>query len=234
MGRTNFYEFPDKVCFNGRFFSSYFLEYLTATYRAIQDDDSARPMISYHHVNTGHVGYDGDRIRNIDSSLAEFFMKMAYNPHTVTIVLSDHGHTRTTYGKSFEGRMELFDPLFFMVLPYNVARLLGQHRVAALVENQHRLFTTADIHRALMSLHNPAKSQSRDSRVAGIFAVLPTNRTCADIPLLPLSRCKCEGWGEDVASNSPKLKWLAEYALGQLNNAIQKQYMKGKDLFVCF
>ena len=99
-----------------------------------------KPMISYHHFNTGHVSGTGDRIRNMDSALSEFLIKMAYNPYTVTIVLSDHGHTRTDYSKTFEGRLELFDPMFFMVLPYHAAKLLGQRRVAALVENQGRLF----------------------------------------------------------------------------------------------
>ena len=225
--RTNVYDHPDKVCFNGQFFSSYYLDYLASLYRAIQDNVSAKPMISYHHFNTGHVSGTGDRIRNMDSALSEFLIKMAYNPYTVTIVLSDHGHTRTDYSKTFEGRLELFDPMFFMVLPYHAAKLLGQRRVAALVENQGRLFTTADVYRALMSLHDPIKSRSRDPRLSGLFAVLPANRTCADLPLMPLARCKCEGWDEAVSDNSPKHKWLAEFALGQLNNAIQQQFMKG-------
>ena len=227
-GKTNIYEDPDKVCLNGKFFSSYFLDYIASLYEEIQHNDDAAPMISYTHFNIGHVGFGGDRIRNIDSSLAEFLTRMAYNPYTVTVLLSDHGHTRTRFAKTFEGRLELYDPLLFTVLPYYATKLLGRDRVAALVENQERLFTTADIYQALMSLHDPLKSESRDPKVAGIFAILPGNRSCADLPLMPLTRCKCEGWDEEVATdNLPKHKWLAEFALGQLNNAIQEQYMKG-------
>ena len=96
------------------------------------------------------------------------------------------------------------------------------------MENERRLFTTLDIHRMLMALNNPVKMQSDDYQVNGILSVLPSNRTCKNLPLTPLTRCKCEGWDQKVEDNSQKHVWLAEFAVGQLNNMIQEQFMKGK------
>ena len=72
-----------------------------------------------------------------------------------------------------------------------------------------------------MSLHNPQTRNSRDYLVTGIFSEMPANRTCADLFMLPLTRCKCEDDAEDH-------KWLAEAAVGYMNDAIQRQYEKGE------
>ena len=117
----------------------------------------------------------------------------------------------------------------FVILPENVAKLLGKNRVQSLVENQRRLFTTLDIHRMLMALNNPVKLRSNDYLVNGIFSVLPSNRSCEKLPLTPLTRCKCEGWDQKVEDNSQKHVWLAEFAIGELNNLMQQQFMKGNE-----
>lgn len=100
----------------------------------------------------------------------------------------------------------------------------------ALVENQRRLFTFLDVHRVLMSLNDPEKMLSQNNSEDGIFAVLPANRTCADLSLMPLTLCKCEDFDRynSVEYNSDSHKWLAEFALGTLNDAIQKQHMGNK------
>lgn len=116
-----------------------------------------------------------------------------------------------------------------MVIPGGVEKILGKERMTALVKNQRRLFTFLDVHRALMSLKDPVKMFSRNT--SGIFAVLPENRTCANLNLMPLTLCKCEDFDRynSVKDNSDSHKWLAEFALGTLNNAIQKQHMGGKN-----
>ena len=222
--QTNPYDMPDKICLNGQFFEKYFLDYITAMLTSVGRGNSA-PVIAYQHLNTAHTPY-GKRIINLDGILANYFNKMARDRNTLTIVLADHGHTRTSYAETLEGRFELFNPIMFVIVPHHVARLLGKERMAALVENQKRLFTTADIHKALMTLHD--KTPSSDYRTSGIFATISGNRTCADLPLLPLTRCKCDGWDQTVADNAPKHKWLAERALGNINNNIQEQFTKGE------
>ncbi|KAJ7387803.1 ligand-gated sodium channel [Desmophyllum pertusum] len=70
---------------------------------------------------------------------------------------------------------------------------------------------------------------SQDFSETGIFSVIPANRTCADLYMLLLTRCKCEGFDEEghIKDNAKNQKWLAEFALGTLNDAIQKQYVGG-------
>ncbi|XP_048582314.1 uncharacterized protein LOC5511332 [Nematostella vectensis] len=224
-GRTNPYDYPSEICFNGLHYSKYFFRYIALLTREITQDPNAAPLISYQHFNTGHTP-TGTRVTNDDEPLAQFLNAMANDPNTLTIVLSDHGHTRTSYASTDEGQNELYSPFLFMVLPNHVASLLGKQRVEALVKNQQRIFTTLDLHKALMSLHSTDKPSS-DYKQAGIFAKIPADRTCSDLPLSPLARCRCEGWDETAEENSPRIKWLAEFAVGTLNDLIQEQYVKG-------
>ena len=198
----------------------------TPLVRSVLKNKDSLPLLHYLHLETGHTS-TGTRIRNDDLGLADYVRHLARDPNTLTIFLSDHGHTRTDFAQTIEGRFELSNPLMFVILPENVAATLGKDKVRSLVENQRRLFTTLDIHRMLMALNNPVKMKSEDYRINGILSVLPRNRTCENLPLTPLTRCKCEGWDQKVEDNSQKHVWLAEFAIGQLNNMIQEQFMKG-------
>ena len=227
-GRTNHYDDPAKMCLNGQFFSWYFMDYITKVYTALQSDEKAKPLLSYMHFNTGHE-MTGTRMVNLDANLAKFFVDMATFPNTLTVIFADHGNTMTPFSYTEEGRRELFDPHFFMIVPDGVKEKLGPQRMAALVTNQKRLFMLQDVHKALMSLHDPEKMNSQDFSQTGVFSVIPLNRTCADLYMLPLTRCKCEGFDEEghIKDNADNHKWLAEFAVGFMNDAIQKQYMEG-------
>ena len=229
---TSHYEEPPKVCLNGEFYSQYFLDYITKAYAALRNDKKAKSMLSFMHFNTGHE-YTGVRMKNMDANLAKFLIKMSQSPDTLTVIFADHGNRNTKYSYTDEGRRETFDPLPFILVPEGVAEKLGQQRMAALMENQKRPFTLLDVQRALMSLNDPEKMNSQNSTAEGISAVLPANRTCADLTLMPLTRCKCEGFDDyhQVEDNSVSHKWLAEFAIGTVNNAIQRQYMRGKISF---
>ena len=232
-GRTNHYDSPAKVCFNGQFFSWYFMDYITKVYTALQKDEKAKPLLSYMHFNTGHE-MTGKRMINMDANLAKFFINLAGFSDTLTIIFSDHGHKMTPFSYTEEGRRELFDPTFFMIVPDGVKAKLGPQRTAALFTNQKRLFILHDLHKALMSLHDPEKMNSQDFSQTGIFSIIPASRTCADLYMLPLTRCKCKGFDEEghIKDNADNHKWLAEFAVGYMNDAIQKQYMGGKMLAV--
>lgn len=117
-----------------------------------------------------------------------------------------------------------------MIIPDNIATLLGRKTIDNLSTNQRRLLTTLDLHKALMTLHQESNTRSDDFRTFGVFSKIPSNRTCSDLPLMPLTRCQCEGTQEMVKDNSPSHVWLAEFALGTLNGYIQEQYSNGKDL----
>jgi hypothetical protein len=68
---TNHLEDPDKVCFNGKLFSTYFLGYIKKITDSIGRKKEAAPLISYIHFNTGHT-HSGVRIHNVDVGLADF------------------------------------------------------------------------------------------------------------------------------------------------------------------
>ncbi|KAJ7387804.1 hypothetical protein OS493_001148 [Desmophyllum pertusum] len=89
-GRTNYYDYPEKVCFNGQFFTRYFIDYITKVYTALKIDEKAKPLLSYLHLNTGHET-NGKQIINIDAKLANFFIDMVAFPDTVTFIFSHHG-----------------------------------------------------------------------------------------------------------------------------------------------
>ena len=225
---TNHYETPPQVCLNGEFYSQYFLDYITKVYAAMNRDKKAKSMLSFMHFNTGHE-HTGVRMINMDANLAKFFVNIVQSPDTLTVIFSDHGNRNTQYSYTDEGRRETFDPILFMIIPDQVAEKLGHQRMTALVENQKRLFTLLDLHRALVCLNHPELMNSQNSTAVGIFSVLPANRTCADLQLMPLTRCKCEGFDDysRAEDNSKNHKWLVEFALGTLNDAIQTQHLGG-------
>jgi len=86
---------------------------------------------------------------------------MARFPNTLTMIFADHGHKMTPFSYTEEGRRELFDPAFFMIVPDGVKEKLGPQRMAALVANQKRLFILQDVHKALMSLHDAKKMNTQ-------------------------------------------------------------------------
>ena len=229
IGRTNHYDNPQKICLNGQFYSWYFFDYIRKVYTALENNRKAKPLVSYMHFNTGHE-MTGKRMINMDASMAKFFTDMALFPNTLTVIFSDHGHKMTPFSYTEEGRRELFDPAFFMIVPDGVKEKLGPERMEALVTNQKRIFMLYDVHKALMSLHDSQEKDSRDYSVSGIFSEISANRTCADLYMLPLTRCKCEGFDEEIPlkDNADDQMWLAEFALGHINDAIQKQHMSGK------
>ena len=205
------------------------MDYITKVYTALQQDEKAKSLVSYMHFNTAHET-TGKRMINLDANMAKFFIDMASFSNTLTVIFSDHGHKMTPFSYTPEGRRELFDPVFFMIVPDGVADKLGPERMGALVTNQKRMFMLYDVHNAFMSLHNPQTRNSRDYLVTGIFSEIPANRTCADLFMLPLTRCKCEGFDEEghIKDDAEDHKWLAEAAVGYMNDAIQRQYEKGE------
>ena len=86
---------------------------------------AAQPFIAYTHLLTSHDN-DGKRIVDDDASLADLFQHAAHLRNTVTIFASDHG-TRATKFSAYtnQGRLEVSQPLLFMIIPHEVSKLLG-------------------------------------------------------------------------------------------------------------
>ena len=188
IGRTNHYDSPQKICLNRQFYSWYFFDYIRKVYTALENNRKAKPLVSYMHFNTGHE-MTGKRMINMDVGIAKFFTDMALFPNTLTLICSDHGHKMTPFSCTEKGRRELFDPAFFMIVPDDVKEKLGPERMGALITNQKRIFMLYDVHKALMSLHDSQRKDSKDYSVTGIFSEILANRNCADLYMLPLTRC---------------------------------------------
>ena len=218
---TNQFNHPKRVCFGESAFADYFLDYTESIYNNLNTAGKASRVLTYTHLNTGHE-VSGTRIRQIDERLSRYMEKMATMEDTLTVALSDHGPKTTGYSfHTMEGRAEKYDPFLFIVLPEKVAGSLGLETIRALVQNQNRLITTLDIHKAFMSLGSTVLPDK------GIFGLISADRTCANLSMKPLAVCKCDGWEERFPDDDKRFIWLAEFALGNINNNIQEQYLKG-------
>ncbi|KAJ7370441.1 hypothetical protein OS493_032331 [Desmophyllum pertusum] len=224
---TNQFNYPKKVCFRGKPFAEYVLDYAQNIYGNLKAVGDKTRLLTYTHLNTGHE-VTGTRIRQIDERLSKYIDNMSGSQNTLTMVLSDHGPKTTKYSfYTMEGKAEKYDPFLFIVIPEKVANTLGLEKVRALAHNQNRLITTLDLHNAFMSLGAKGKTFTTEDK--GIFGLIPANRTCADLTMKPLAVCKCEGWETTFPDNDKRFTWLAEFALGSINNQIQKQYSKGSE-----
>ena len=227
------------VCFAGRHYASSFLDYVKK-YTEL-NDMATQPFIAYTHLLTSH-DTNGRRIVNDDKSLADLFHHAAHLRNTVTIFASDHGAKATTFAAyTTQGRLEVFQPLLFMIIPHEVANLLGPDVMNALVVNQNRLLGIEDLHHSLVSIvdNNPKISRSKaendklhkdpnvekiPTRLRGLFQPIPLDRTCEQMKLESDVLCLCEGMDKTVSNDSQTVHWAAEFALGTLNNRIQEQY----------
>ncbi|XP_028403019.1 uncharacterized protein LOC114525792 [Dendronephthya gigantea] len=150
------------VCFAGRYYASFFLEYVKK-YTEL-NDMADQPFIAYTHVLTSH-DTNGRRIVNDDESLSELFRHAAHLRNTLTIFASDHGSKATDFSAySTKGREEVFQPLLFMIIPHEVSKLLGSEAMNALVLNQNRLVGVEDLYNSLVSIIEPrVKKQTENA-----------------------------------------------------------------------
>ncbi|KAK3736126.1 hypothetical protein QZH41_004637 [Actinostola sp. cb2023] len=218
----------DRLCFSGKPYAEYFLNYTTDVFRAYRHSGKKRPIFAYTHLGVGH-DMSGTRVRQIDDSLAQYVQTMAKDQDTLTVLFSNHGPKTTQYSfHTMEGRAEVYDAMLFVILPKKVAEKLQIQKTRALITNQHRLLTTIDLHDAVMSIVDPTKF-SKNPATRGIFSEASTKRTCADLTMKPSAVCKCANWYKMYPGNHAPFTWLAELGLGEINNAIQEEYLTGSN-----
>ena len=216
------FHYPPVLCYSGRLYHEYFLEYLINFLKIIKSTPQAKPLFTFSMLCTGHEG-SGKRIKTLDTSLEQFIKKLLDDKNTLTIIFSDHGNTYGRYAASIEGKFEAFHPHMFMIISDETARALGENKMAALKTNRKRLITVQDLHFMLMNISSSNRDNA-DSNI-GLFKELSSDRNCTDLNLLSPSLCICDGF-PSKAQFIHFISLLAEYALGQLNELILLQQIR--------
>ena len=214
-GVTNQFNEPQKVCYNGRLLTTYFLDYVKSHFILEQKQEFFKPLLLYTHLNTGHEK-SGKRIGKSDPEIADFVAHAARMKDTITILLSDHGPKTTQFARENDrGRYELAHSFLFMIIPDKIRNSLGK-KFDALVLNQKRLITPKDLHFTLTSFLLGGEE--------GLLQPIDSQRGCKDLPLYSFTHCLCSGWILRLPDAERSIAWIAEFALGHLNNMIQAMY----------
>lgn len=215
------------VCFSGKPYTDYFLNYTTNLLEVNRESHRKRPIFSFTNLGVGNE-ISGTRIRQIDDSLAHYVKVLAQDDDTLTVIFSDHGPKSTKHSLySMEGRKEMYDSVLFVILPKKVAEKLQFHKTHALITNQDRLVTTVDLHDAV--LHSIGAVPTYNPESQGIFSEIPKDRDCTDLIMKPTAICKCEHWYRIYPDNHVPFTWLAELGLGEINNAIQEENLSANN-----
>lgn len=208
-------------CVNGRYVFNFLFDHIEKTRQAKRVSKAKTPCFFYTYLTLSRDKL-GAGIKQIDKQLSSFLSSMVHEENSVTIVTSDHGPTTTKYSlNSVEGRYEIYDPILFMIIPKGVALKFGAEQIEALVKNQHRLISPKDLYNTVVSMANLEKKHFTSRADQGLLAEIPENRTCKDTGVDVGALCKCRGWETWFPDNDRRFTWVAEFALGDLNNKLQ-------------
>ena len=211
-GKTNQFNNPPKVCYNGHLLPSYYLNYTFKFFRDTESKAHSQPTFMYTHLNTAHEA-TGKRVAQMDYLLADFVDKISRLENTLTIIMSDHGPKTTKYAQQhLAGRLEIGHAFMFMLLPKKVKNSIGGHRIQALEENQKTLVGPLDLHFTLKTLH---LAQS----AGGLLHLFAKTRFCEHLPMYSFMNCLCDG-GTHVVIEPDPFHWMAEFIVGYLNEMI--------------
>ncbi|KAL8616787.1 hypothetical protein ACOMHN_017824 [Nucella lapillus] len=232
-GVADHFHGPDAVCFNGHHQHEYLLEYLELYQRTMVQARS--PFFTFLETNVGHED-SGKRIQAFDPFFQRYLKNILnQQKNTLTVIFSDHGNSYGSFlEKSMEGRVELFHPHIFLLVPDHVARILGPAAMKALHDNQHRLVSHLDLHYTLQGLahsfRNKVSEEHAQYQVSskGLLSTVSLNRSCDHIPRIMPNLCICQNFDMPVESDSYHALF-AHMALGKINNEIQAQFLKSKE-----
>ncbi|XP_028396730.1 uncharacterized protein LOC114520623 [Dendronephthya gigantea] len=213
-----------QLCFNGHHQHEYLFDYLTR-YIDITRSPGSKPLFSY---TSTHVSHDevGLRVQSVDKHLKDFINTLSRKKNTISFLFADHGNTYTPYQVKFlEGRQEMYHPMMVVVLPKKLARKFGRNIVRNLTTNQHRLFNMFDFRASLVALANYDGKSELDP--AGLFGHISRHRTCRDVAMTEAAICLCRT-RKTVELDPADEFILSEFAVGELNNKIQRALSKSR------
>ena len=119
---TDQFHGPAALCYNGRHLHDFLFDYLSDYQRA----SSSSPHATFLVTNVAHED-TGRRLQTLDDRLAAYLTFAADSlPHTVTLLLADHGNSYGVYPEtSLDGRLEVYNPVLMMFIPAGVRLQVG-------------------------------------------------------------------------------------------------------------
>ena len=238
LNYTDPFRFPTAMCVSGKSYHEFLFEHLRLYQNELRA--SGIPFLTFFMSNLAHEA-TGERIQVLDTSLSSFITESATYNDTLTIILSDHGNTYGKYPEKYiKGRLEIFNPLLFMILPDGVQSVLAKrgHNMEWMVSNQASLVTVLDLHLTLRTLHptylhpNTVRTWSEVGQhfpvnLNGLLESISPNRSCADLPLLQPNLCICENFAIP-RETSGYYRLVGEFALGMLNRRLAESGGSGE------
>ncbi|XP_072020713.1 uncharacterized protein [Amphiura filiformis] len=219
------------ICYNGKYHADYLLAYLESLQKQLTT--CKRPFFNYLDLNIGHE-YSGLRIQTLDESLANFINFLNNQTNTFTFMFGDHGLRYGKFLETAEGKVELGHPVCFIHASKNLEEKLGKDKMESLRLNQDRLIDIVDLRQTLFTF-SPDDDNSifeidkqYDTHPNGLFHPIDPKRSCSSLGIgLEGSKCICssEGRTSHMMSNDTRVKVLADFALGEINNILQDQFV---------
>ncbi len=219
------------ICYNGL----YQTDYIMSSLELLQTQLNAanRPHINYLDLNLGHES-SGRRIQTLDGGLAKFMTFLSKQNNTITFMFGDHGNKYGTYVRmSTEAKLEMAHTLLSVIASENIKTKLGEEKLHALAVNQDRMVNMFDLRHALLDLlpnydeRNFSKYDKLDTLAGGLFTEVSPKRSCKSMGIAPeAGKCICQIGEQQLLSNSTNVILLASFALGEINNKIQNQYLE--------
>ncbi|XP_072035892.1 uncharacterized protein [Amphiura filiformis] len=218
-------------CYNGKFYTDYIFTYMQSLQTNLQQ--VRKPFLNYLDLNTCHEP-SGRRCQSLDDSLANFITHISKQKNTLTFLFGDHG---LKYGPILKATREAYyeaaHPVCFIMASKDLDAKLGKEKIDALRENQDRLIDIIDIRQTIYTL-SPVKDgysfqieKNYDNHPNGLFYPINPNRSCKTLGIkLESGKCVCdEGQPSQKTKNGSRVNMLTEFALGEINNIIQEQFM---------
>ncbi|XP_072020665.1 uncharacterized protein [Amphiura filiformis] len=219
------------ICYNGKYHADYILSYLESLQKQLTT--CKRPFFNYLDFNVGH-DFSGLRIQTLDERLAKFINFLNNQSNTFTFMFGDHGLRYGKFLETAEGKVEMGHPVCFIHASKNLEEKLGKDKMESLRLNQDRLIDIVDLRQTLFTF-SPDDDNSifeidkqYDTHPNGLFHPIDPKRSCSSLGIrLEGSKCICssEGRTSHIMSNDTRVKVLADFALGEINNILQDQFV---------
>ena len=227
-GRTNMFNEGTSFCYDGKPLSSHLLEYATSLHTSQESSVDAKPQFTYTHINIGHET-TGKRACVVDKELSGMVTRLAKLNNTVTILWSDHGAKTTQYSiETMPGKFETYDAFLFLLFPNAVLKVIGEKRMTAILKNQKAIVSSVDLHATILAL----SGLSNHARDMGLFSDKTWRRGCENLPVRGYSLCKCVNNYRFLNLKNRTdffdVLWMAEFAIGTLNDRLNKQLLTNK------